>query len=136
MLDDGQQVVRHGGGLRPLRVGVDGEDGVAMAPREVEQNGAEFQAGMEDFQDGFALAHAIHRHVDVVAAAGGVESPGGDLSAAPGDELRYLVEEILAAAIEGCLADCLLRHRIERVANGVGIFRGDDACAASIARCA
>jgi hypothetical protein len=49
------------------------ENGVAMAMRQVDQRRAKLQDSRGNERHELALAHAVHRHVDIVAAAGGME---------------------------------------------------------------
>ena len=87
LLDDGEQVVRDGGRLRRLRVRVRGEHGLAIPIRQRQQRPAQRQRALDDRQDHLPLRHAVHRHVDVVARARGMEPPGR-VVAAPADDQR------------------------------------------------
>jgi len=49
LLHHGEQVVRHGSGLRALGVRVHGENGLAMAARQVEEHAAQFEAAKVPF---------------------------------------------------------------------------------------
>ncbi len=81
LLDDGEQVVRDGARLRRLGMRMGGEDGLQVAAREIEQHMAQPQRRFQHRQNQLPLLHPIHRHVDVVAGARGVQPPGDVLSA-------------------------------------------------------
>jgi hypothetical protein len=52
-----------------------------MLRRQIEKAGAQFERRVDQRRDELALPHPVHRHVDVVAAAGGVESASDVLTA-------------------------------------------------------
>ena len=86
LFDDRHQVVRDRGQLRRLGVRVGGKDVLAVTPGQVEQDGAQLSGPVDERENPLPLAHAVHRHVDVVARAGGVQPPGGVLAAGRDDQ--------------------------------------------------
>ena len=82
LLDHRQQVVRDRRRLRRLGVRVRRKDVVAVARREVEQHVAQPERPVGQRQHQLALPHPVHRHVDVVARARGVQPAGRVLAAA------------------------------------------------------
>ena len=78
LFDDGQQIVRDGRRLRALRVGVHREHRVPVRVDQFEQRAPQLEARGQKPEDELALPHPVHRHVDVVAAARGVQ-PAGDV---------------------------------------------------------
>ena len=93
LLDDGEQVVRDGRRLRRLRVRVRRENRLARARSARSSRARRRPPPLSTTpQDHLPLPHPVHRHVDVVARARGVQ-PAGDLRAArlgdqPLDERR------------------------------------------------
>jgi hypothetical protein len=127
LFDDGQQIVGDRRRLRRLRVRVRRENRVAMRGGQIEQRRAQLDRRMQQRQDVLALPYPIHRHVDVVAAARGVQTTG-DVLAAGGDEQAIdEEEEILTGAVVRRAADVGNRNRIERLADRSRVARGDDA---------
>jgi hypothetical protein len=106
--------VRDRGRLRPLRVGVDGENRFAVRVDEAEQRGAQGEARRGQAEDELALAHPVHRHVDVVARARGVQPAGDVLAAGLDDQPLDVKEQVLVAAVVLDLANRVLRHPVER----------------------
>jgi hypothetical protein len=126
LFDHRQQVVRDGGRLRRLGMGVGGEHRCAMPGGQLDQRGAQFQRRLDDGRDELPLPHPVHRHVDVVAAARGVQA-AGDVLAARGDQQPFDVEEqILAGAVVRRLPDFRHRDRVERIAQAPGVRLTDD----------
>ncbi len=104
--------MRNGCRLRPLGVSVDGEDGFAMTCRKGQQRTAQIERGGEKIEDALALAHAVHRHIDIVAAARGVQAAGDILAASGGYQTLDMEEEVFASAVVGRHADVFLRDGI------------------------
>ena len=126
LLDDGKQIVRHGRGLRGLRMCVHRHHGVAMLLGDVEQAVPQRQHTLMKCQDELPLPHPVHRHVDVVAAPRGVQAPG-DIVAARGDEQSLHVEkQVLVAAVVGDLPDLVHVDAVEGQPELVGVCRPDD----------
>ena len=126
LLDDGQQVVRHGRGLRRLGVRVRGHHRLEVLAGEVEQAGAQGEHAFVHRQDELPLAHPVHRHVDVVAAAGGVQ-PAGDLFAAGrGQQALDVEEEVLVGAVVGDVRDVVDRDGVQGFADASRVRRSDD----------
>ena len=99
LFDDRQQVVRDGGRLRRLGMGVGGEDGVAVLRGQAQQRSRSPWPASDERQDHLPLLHPVHRHVDVVARARGVQPAGGLFAAAFDDQTLDEEEEILAGAV-------------------------------------
>jgi len=83
-------------------------------------------AGGQQHEHQLPLPHPVHRHVDVVAAARGVQAPGCVLAARADDQSFDVKEEIFAAAVERRAADVVLRDAVQRGAQRVRIGGGDD----------
>ena len=138
LLDDRQQVVRDRRRLRPLRVRVRRRTPSRGAGRRARAGWRAARASPScSAEDELALPHPVHRHVDVVAAAGGVQ-PAGDLLAAAVDQQALDVEEeILVGAVVGDVRDC----RRSAMASSASRMRRASAgptmpASASITRCA
>jgi hypothetical protein len=65
--------MRHRGRLRRLGVRVRRKHGMPMTLRHVHERPAQQDRRLQQSQHELAKLHAIHRHVDVVAAARGVQ---------------------------------------------------------------
>ena len=126
LLDDGQQVVRHGGGLRRLGVRVRGHHRLAVPAGQVEQAGAQGEYPVVQRQDELPLAHPVHRHVDVVAAAGRVQPAGDFLAARGGQQALDVEEEVLVGAVVGDARDVFNRDGVQGFANASRVRRSDD----------
>ena len=127
LLDDAEQIVRDRRRLRRLRVRVRGEQRGPVLRREIDQTGPELEHRLDQRAHELPLPHAIHRHVDVVAAAGGVESAGDVLATGADENALDVEEEVLAGAVVRRAPDVVDRDGVERVADGPGIGRGHDA---------
>ena len=93
---------------------------------EIEQRPREAAAPVEQRQHHLPLLHPVHRHVDVVARARGVQ-PAGDVVAARVDDQPLDVEEqVLAAAVVRRALHVGSRRRVERIADGRGVGARDD----------
>ena len=103
-----QQVVRDRGRLRALRVRVHGQNGFGIPIGEVQQRLAQLEGGGHEAQNELALPHPVHRHVDVVAAAGGVQAAGDVFAAGCDDQTLDVEEQILAGAVVFRAADVVL----------------------------
>ena len=99
LLDDRQQVVRDGRRLRALRVGVHGEDRLAVTIDEVQQRTAQVEAGGRQAENELPLPHPVHRHVDVVPAARSMQPAGGILAACCDDQSLEVEEQIFVGAV-------------------------------------
>ena len=89
------------------------------------QRRAQRQRGVEQVEDEAALPHAVHRHVDVVAAAGGVQPPG-HVAGALGDQPLDEEEQILAGSVVRRAANRVAAHRGEGVADAARRRPRDD----------
>ena len=107
LLDHAEQIMRDGRRLRRLRVRMRGENGLACAAiRQIDQRRSAAPARCAaSSADELALADPVHRHVDVVAAARGVQPAGHLVAAGIADELLDIEEQVLARAVEGDAAD-------------------------------
>ncbi len=103
-------------GLRRLRVRVEGEDRVALTHGHAEQRRPQVQARLDEPQQVLPLPHPVQRHVDVVAAARGVQATRDVGAAGAFDEPVDVEEEILEGAVENGAPDLRLVQRVERVA--------------------
>ena len=101
LLHHRQHVMRDRGWLSALRVGVDGKDRFQMPLGQREQSPAEVECRADQRQDEFPLAHAVHRHVDVVPAACRVQPAGSVLAARSLDETVDVEKKIFAASVVG-----------------------------------
>ena len=101
LFDDGEQVVRDGARLRRLRVRVRREDRFAMAIGEIDQRRPQIEHAQRQRGDELALPHPVHRHVDVVAAARGVQPAGDVVAAGVADQPLDEEEQVLAGAVVG-----------------------------------
>ena len=118
LFDHGEQVVRHRARLRRLRVRVRREDVLAVAAGQIEQHLAQRERRLEHREHQLPLLHPVHRHVDVVARARGVEAAGHLLAAGGNDQPIDVEEQVLVGAVVGDAADVLGRNRVERGADG------------------
>ena len=73
-LDHGQQIVRERRRLRRLGMRVRGKDRLAVPARDLEQRAPEREHRVGHVEERLPQSHPVHRHVDVVAAAGGVQA--------------------------------------------------------------
>ena len=116
--------MRDRGRLRRLRMRVEREDGLTVLPGQLDQGPPQAEARRQHGQDAEPLPHPVHRHVDVVAAPGGVQAPGDGLAAAPDEQAVDVEEQVLAGAVERGAADAApARQRPGRRA-GFGRPRG------------
>ncbi len=99
LLDDGDEVVCDGRRLRRLRVRVRGEHRVAVQRRQIHQARPQLERRRDERRDELALPHAVHRHVDVIAAARRVQPPGDVLAARPDQQALDVEEQILARPV-------------------------------------
>ena len=127
LLDDAEQVVRDGAGLRRLRVGVRGEHGLAVPLRDVDHRGPQGVGRLEQVQDPRPLPDPVHRHVDVVAAAGGVQAPRHLVAARLDDEVFDVEEEVLARLVELHATHVGFRDAVQGVSQGGRVGGRDDA---------
>ena len=84
--------MRHGGGLRRLRVRVRRHDCVDVPAGQIDEARTQRERGVDQLEHELALTHPVHRHVDVVPAAGRVQ-PAGHVIAARSDQQPFDVEE-------------------------------------------
>jgi len=119
--------MRDGRGLRGLSMRECGEYGRGVPRGLVQEHGTQVLRRVEERQDEPALPHPVHRHVDVVAAARGVQAAGGFLSARGGEQPLDEKEQVLARAVVGRAANVVLRNRCERLAEHPSVGRRDDA---------
>ena len=82
-----------------------GEQRRPMLRREIEQAGPQLERRLDQRGHELPLPHPVHRHVDVVAAASGVQSAGDVLAARLDEEALDVEEEILAGAVVRRAAD-------------------------------
>ena len=94
---------------------------------EIEQRAPQVERRREQAEDELALPHPVHRHVDVVAAARRVQTARHVVAARGDDEAFDVEEQILVRAVVRDLPHVVLRDRVERGANRVGVGRRDDA---------
>ena len=87
LLDHGEKVMSDRRRLGRLRMRVRGKHRLAVLRGEVDERLAQGQRGVREHRDELALPHPVHRHVDVVAAAGDPE-PAGHIVAAARDQQR------------------------------------------------
>ena len=73
--------MRDGARLRRLRVRVRSEHRVAMPIRQIDERGSQIEHARGQQRDELPLPHPVHRHVDVVAAARGVQAAGDVIAA-------------------------------------------------------
>ena len=98
-------------------MGVRGEHVLAVRVREIDQHLPEPVRARDELEDHAPLLHAVHRHVDVVARARGMEAARGVFSAGLDDQAFDVEEEILAAAVVPGLFHGRDIDAAERVAN-------------------
>jgi hypothetical protein len=127
LLDDAQQVVRDRRRLRRLRVRVRGEDALAMLRSEIDQPGAQFDHRRHHCHDELPLPHPVHRHVDVVAAARGMEAARDVFSARFHEQTLDVEEQVLARAVVWRRANVAQGDRVEGIAQRPGVGTADDA---------
>ena len=127
LLDGAEEIVGDGRRLRGLGVRVSREDRVDVAPRDVDERGPQVERRLHEVEHELALAHPVHRHVDVVAAAGHMEAAGRVLAGAGSDETLDVEEEVFAGAVEHLSADVVLADRVERRAQPPGVARREQA---------
>jgi hypothetical protein len=127
LLDDRHQVMRDRRRLRRLRMSVRGKDVLGVPRREIEQRPAQRQRPVNQRQHHLALAHAVHRHVDVVAGAGGVQPSGDVLAALRHDQPFDVEEQVFVAAVVLHLANGVEIDGVERRGKRAAIGRRDDA---------
>ena len=126
LFDHGEKVMSDRRRLGRLRMRVRGKHRLAVLRGEIDERLAEGQRGAGEHGDELALPHPVHRHVDVVAAAGDPE-PARHVVAAPHDEQTVDVEEqVFARMVVRRALDISKRDGIERVAQGARIGRADD----------
>ena len=102
-------------GLRRLRVRVRGKDGLAVPVGEIDQGRAQLEHTRRQQRHELALPHPIHRHVDVVAAARGVQPAGDVLAAGVAEQPLDEEEQVLARAVVRDTADRVERDAVESV---------------------
>ena len=106
---------------------VNGEDRVAVAIDHAQERPPELEGRGEQSQNELALAHPVHRHVDVVAAARRVQA-AGDVVAARADDHPFDIEEqIFTAGIVFRAAELVLGDRVERRAQRMRVGGRHDA---------
>ena len=120
LLDDAQQVMRERGRLGRLRVRVGGEQGVPMPRGQFDERRAQIDARVDQADDELPLPQAVHRHVDVIAAAGGVKTAGDVLAAGIHQETFDVREEVFAGSVVRRLAYGGDGNRIERLSKKSG----------------
>jgi len=108
-------------------VGVRAVDRVLVAIAEGDQRVAQIERGRGQDRDELAVPHPVHRHVDVVAAARGVQTAGNVLAARTNQEALDVEEQILARAVVGRALDGLDRDAVECRADRARVGRGNDA---------
>ncbi len=116
----------HGGRLRALRVRVHGENGFGMPRGESQERPPQIQSGAQQRKDELALTHAVHRHIDVVAAARGMQASGNVLSAGRYQQTLDIEIKIFGLAVVGCVTQFIERNRIERFPNDVCVEERND----------
>ena len=137
LLDHGEQVVRDRRRLRRLGVGVRAVDGVLVAVGQHQQRLAQVERRRRHRRDELALPHPVHRHVDVVAAARGVQAAGDVFVARLLDQALDVEEQVfVGAVVQHLRARCRSRcRRGPRAARGRR--RAETMpCSVSITRCA
>ena len=104
--------------------------GFAMAIDEIQQCAAQLERRGHQAKHKLALPHPIHRHVDVVARASGVQPPRHVLSSGTArfnDQALDVEEEIFIRAVVLDTPDIVERNRVERVANRPAVRFGNNA---------
>jgi hypothetical protein len=102
LFDHGHQVVRDGRRLRRLGMRVGRKDILAVAFREIEEHAPEPRSRLDHPEDHLALPHPVHRHVDVVARSGGMETARSLFARGVDDQPLDVEEEVLAGAVVLC----------------------------------
>ena len=119
LLDDRQKVVRDRRRLRGLCVRVRREDVLAMTLRQIQQDAPQRQHALDHRQHQLTLLHPVHRHVDVVAGARGVEAARHVLAAARDDQPVDVEKEVLVRSVVSDAADRVHVDRVHRRTNRV-----------------
>jgi len=113
--------------LRRLGVRVERQDRVPVLPGEPDEGLPQGEARAQHGQHAPPLPHPVHRHVDVVAAAGRVEAAGDGVAAAFDEQAIDIEEQVLARTVELRPAGVLDVDGVQAVAQGAGILAGHDA---------
>ncbi len=103
-----------------------GEHVLPVRVREIDQDFPQGVRAVDERENHLALLHAVHRHVDVVAGARGVQAAGRFLAARlpyqPVDE----EEQIFAGAVVADVAHVVQQDAVERGPDRVRVARRDD----------
>ena len=122
--------------LRALGVRMHGEHRCAVHVRQLDSARRSSQVAGGQCQDQLTLAHPVHRHVDVVAAAGRVQAARRLFAARGSNQPVDVEEQVLRSAVVDRPADIGLRDGVERGAERVRIVALTMPRSASITRCA
>jgi hypothetical protein len=134
LLDDGEQVVGDGAGLRALVCACGGRGWCRGAVGEVQQRPAQREGRGGQAEDQLPLPHPVHRHVDVVARARRVQAARHVVAAGLDHQALDVEEQVLVGAVVGDLPNRVLRHAVQGIAQGAGFAGGDDSLRVSITR--
>jgi hypothetical protein len=92
-----------------------------MRRRNPQQRLAQIQRRLQEIQRELPLPHPIHRHVDVVAAARGVQTAGDGVSRGLHEQTVDVEEQVFVRAVVANVADAILVDRVERRPNRAGV---------------